>query len=913
MKMKFWKKDNHQADSNGLKMEDMHSHIESLEAELDDFSVKGYESTSVVTMGSSPEYASDTFLQTLYNTEGWVHIAINAVAKQIAQLPIVTEKRFLQEETVIQPNGEEIKLNKYVWMREDIPKYYDVLKEPNPDFSMMELTQILTVDLLSTGSAFLFKNIQSVETNNPRDRVRAAMGSDINYTLHRVNPTVMTVVRSKETGLVEGFNMTNEETTYFFKASEIVWLKLPNPTDPDKGLSPLMPILQKITLERFKDEHIIRFYKQGARLGGVIKTSKNLTKDQVNRLERTFEANYTGKKNFHRTLILPNGMDYKTIESEPTGQSLKQIQDSNKEQILSVFGVPPIKVGLLDGATYDNAETQNKTFYKDTISPLYKLMADKLNSKNIILSETDNRIAFDISEVEELQSDSQAKGEIARGMIATGLSINEVRDRVWNLGAVEHGEIVPALHKLIVAEAYSGANPENDPNNPDNDPTNNPNQVNGEDGVIGGQNRTEDVNQDVDMNNEDEKSLSDAANVQNDTEALSSVVSTTTTFAERVEELMIVAIGQGVDPKVAVRTAIEQAISEGLVPVTVLDLGQEEKKNSIYLDKFGEEKLKEYQSTTTGVGVDDLIEQRRLYYTNRYASQIRSINEWIGKDVSAKGLVKAVDDPSSLVLKKIAIDLALGFIVGEFSDEYAAVLAISQIDGGIFSILNASLKLALVNDAKKIAEVLAPDINTTDVNTEALNIGFTSAFPSVGIDFPVTTAQSSRLSSLAEQITYVDTTTIEQVKRIIDNAIVNEYTIDEVAADLNDQIDIFDIGRSKVIARTEVLTDVSVGHDLKRDEVAETFPNIKSKMKKMWVTARDNRVRDSHDYLDGITVGKDELFPNGLKYPRDPAGTAEEVVNCRCAVIDFIEDDRESIDSIFGNESQTDLFNGLFR
>lgn len=42
--------------------------------------------------------------------------------------------------------------------------------------------------------------------------------------------------------------------------------------------------------------------------------------------------------------------------------------------------------------------------------------------------------------------------------------------------------------------------------------------------------------------------------------------------------------------------------------------------------------------------------------------------------------------------------------------------------------------------------------------------------------------------------------------------------------------------------------------------------------------------RPAHAALDGITVAIDDPFPNGLRYPCDSAGTAEENAHCRCSV-----------------------------
>lgn len=59
---------------------------------------------------------------------------------------------------------------------------------------------------------------------------------------------------------------------------------------------------------------------------------------------------------------------------------------------------------------------------------------------------------------------------------------------------------------------------------------------------------------------------------------------------------------------------------------------------------------------------------------------------------------------------------------------------------------------------------------------------------------------------------------------------------------------------------------------------------------KIWVATNDpDRTRPSHLALDGERRKLDEEFSNGLMYPADQNGSAEEVINCRCSMITDIE------------------------
>ena len=42
--------------------------------------------------------------------------------------------------------------------------------------------------------------------------------------------------------------------------------------------------------------------------------------------------------------------------------------------------------------------------------------------------------------------------------------------------------------------------------------------------------------------------------------------------------------------------------------------------------------------------------------------------------------------------------------------------------------------------------------------------------------------------------------------------------------------------------------------------------------------------RDEHSALNGVKVGIRDLFPNGMRWPGDPAGGAENNANCQCSV-----------------------------
>lgn len=77
-------------------------------------------------------------------------------------------------------------------------------------------------------------------------------------------------------------------------------------------------------------------------------------------------------------------------------------------------------------------------------------------------------------------------------------------------------------------------------------------------------------------------------------------------------------------------------------------------------------------------------------------------------------------------------------------------------------------------------------------------------------------------------------------------------------------------------------------HDALMESKIEAGRQAKENILKTWVTARDEKVRDSHNILDGVTLQLDEYFTSGLGNTalrpgefNDPA----DDVNCRCSLL----------------------------
>lgn len=85
--------------------------------------------------------------------------------------------------------------------------------------------------------------------------------------------------------------------------------------------------------------------------------------------------------------------------------------------------------------------------------------------------------------------------------------------------------------------------------------------------------------------------------------------------------------------------------------------------------------------------------------------------------------------------------------------------------------------------------------------------------------------------------------------------------------------------RARTIARTESAGAMSQGNWDQAQAMGDLYQS------KEWLAFEDNRTRETHTAC--MAQGRipfADRFSNGLEYPLDPAGSAEEVINCRCVL-----------------------------
>jgi len=142
-----------------------------------------------------------------------------------------------------------------------------------------------------------------------------------------------------------------------------------------------------------------------------------------------------------------------------------------------------------------------------------------------------------------------------------------------------------------------------------------------------------------------------------------------------------------------------------------------------------------------------------------------------------------------------------------------------------------------------------------------------------------------RLDFLASEVTQTTYNTIRN--ELLKEGVEQGEGIPKLADRIKNIFQGLETWRAELIARTETLGGTNHAAFLMAKDSGLPF-------KKKWYTAKDDRVRETHEKLHKDIKEMDEKFDNGLRFPGDPLGLPEETIQCRCVLLFLLDGDEDA-------------------
>ena len=199
------------------------------------------------------------------------------------------------------------------------------------------------------------------------------------------------------------------------------------------GLSPISLQAEVIGKALTTQEHVNRFYSNGASYGAVLTHPATLSDTARANIRRDMESSYSGSRNAFKTLILEEGMTVNKTSMSMQDQQFIEHQNFTASEIASVFGIPAHMLNIPNRMpnTGSGLEQISMSFLRDTMGPWFKAWTETVESSLFTEDEyfgEDLKIEFDTSDY--LKTDEASRYRIYTSGRSIGtLSKNDIRLR----------------------------------------------------------------------------------------------------------------------------------------------------------------------------------------------------------------------------------------------------------------------------------------------------------------------------------------------------------------------------------------------------------------------------------------------------------------------------------------------------
>ncbi len=340
----------------------------------------------------------------------WVYASVKAIAQTVASVPFVFYKDTASG-------------------REKLPQSHPLVRlfwGVNPVMSRYDFWEASMVYLELTGNCFW-----ALEKSD---------SDGLPAEIWPLRPDRMRIVPNKEE-MVDGYLFSVGEKNVGYGRDEMIHVKYFNPLSELWGMSPLGAARQGLLGDFYAVMYNQKFFKQGARPSGVLTTDTQLDDASMRRLRAEFDQAYSGAERSHRVILLEKGLNWQSVSLAQKDMEFIEQRRLSREEILAVYKVPPIEVGILEHANYANSQTQDKIFWTKGVIPRLKKIEECLNTFLVPRFGSGIFGEFDLSKVEALRENEVEKSDIATKLVGSDVwTVNEARHRLWNMPPVEWGD-----------------------------------------------------------------------------------------------------------------------------------------------------------------------------------------------------------------------------------------------------------------------------------------------------------------------------------------------------------------------------------------------------------------------------------------------------------------------------------------
>jgi len=369
----------------------------------------------------TPEHSLREMIDDTYRHNALIHACIGEIANSVSEPDLVARN---------------------IDNKEKLPPEHPLsmlLAKPNPDMPRLSFLELCLIHLQSTGETYIHKG-------------RNQVGQVIRLTPLR--PDRMSPI-PKDDGSVESYEYKIEGQTkgQIIPREDIISVLLPDPLNDYRGLSPILAAARFAEIDTEAALYLRDFFLNGAVPAGLLVLKTPASREQRERIKMEWQERFgrgtlgSNKTNWHQAAVInAEDADYRDIGVTPEKLRMDSLWGITETRICMAFQVPPIivqaKIGL-ERLTYAQYETAYKSFWIDTLRPMYARFDEAMTDGLAAEFEEGVEVVFDLSHIAILQEGEQQRTERGTALWREGLvTRNEAREHYLKLDALQGEDVI---------------------------------------------------------------------------------------------------------------------------------------------------------------------------------------------------------------------------------------------------------------------------------------------------------------------------------------------------------------------------------------------------------------------------------------------------------------------------------------
>lgn len=272
--------------------------------------------------------------------------------------------------------------------------------------------------------------------------------------LHYLRPDLMQIVRL-EAGKI-AYIYSGAEGESVWDSSDIFHLMWLSP-DGIIGYSPISLARQAIGLALAQETFGAAYYRNASRPSGALVSDKELSVEALQRIRESWEARMKGVQQAGSVAVLEGGLKWQAISLSPQDSQWLQSREFQREEICSIFRVPPSVVGIGTKQSYASAEAANREWVSNCLSSwAARLEAEAL--RKLFREDEAERYSTEISFDALLRSDLMTRYQaFSIGRQFGFLSVNEIRAEIGRNSVGDTGDVyLQPVNMVPASNAFGG-------------------------------------------------------------------------------------------------------------------------------------------------------------------------------------------------------------------------------------------------------------------------------------------------------------------------------------------------------------------------------------------------------------------------------------------------------------------------